>query len=245
MRVAIHQPNFLPWMGIFQRAFLVDTFVFFDHVQAMGGRSWLSRNKLLVAGAEAWFSMPVRKAGRLGQRVDDVEIDYHVDFVPKHLKTLTVNYRKAQHFDAIFPAVEALYLRRHRRIADFNIDFMTWATQLLGLDLAFVRSSELAREHPALVSSTGNELVLATCRALNARDYVSGTGCLDFIDPAAFEREGVQFYFQRFEHPVYGQVGSRQFVSHLSVLDALFNVGAEATRAMIAQPTRERATEAA
>ncbi len=223
--------------------FLVDTFIFFDHVQAMGGRTWLSRNKLLIAGRNAWLSMPVRKAGRHGQRVDEVEINYQVDFVHKHLKTLMVNYKKAPHFAAIFPDVEELYLRRYRLIADFNMAFISWAAKLLGLRVGFVRSGDLARKHPTLDALSGNALVLEVCRAAAADEYVSGGGCLDFIEPAAFEREGVRFYFQRFEHPVYRQVGSRDFVSHLSILDALFNAGVEQTKTMIMQPTMERAIE--
>lgn len=243
MRVAIHQPNFIPWMGLFQRMHLVDTFVFFDHVQAMGGRSWLSRNKLLIAGRDAWLTVPVRKAGRLGQRVDEVEIDYQIDFVPKHLKTLMVNYKKSPYFAAIFPEVEAMFLQRPRLIADFNMTFITWAARLLDLPVNFLRSSELARENPVLESLAGNDMVLEICRAAGADEYVSGGGCLDFIDPEAFEREGIRFYFQQFEHPVYPQIGGGSFVSHLSILDALFNAGPEQTKNMVMQPTMNRAIE--
>jgi hypothetical protein len=117
--------------------------------------------------------------------------------------------------------------------------------KLLELPLRFLRSSDLARARPELDSLGGNNLVLAVCRAAGADAYVSGTGCLDFIQPEAFEREGVRFYFQRFTHPTYSQVGSNAFVSHLSVLDALFNAGVAGTRAMICQRTEDRAIEQA
>jgi len=87
MRVAVHQPNFLPWLGFFHRLALVDRFVVFDHVQAMGGRTWLSRNRLLIGGQPRWLSLPVKKSGRLGQAVSEVEVSYQGDFAPKHLRT--------------------------------------------------------------------------------------------------------------------------------------------------------------
>lgn len=243
MKVAIHQPNFLPWLGIFQRLFLVDMFVFFDHVQAMGGRSWLSRNRLLVGGREHWLTMPVRKSGRHGQKVSEVQINYDVDFVPKHLKTIEVNYRRAPHFAAIFPMLEVLYQRRHTLIAEFNMEFICGVAALLGLPTKFIRSGDLVREHPRLEGLKGNEQVLETCRAARATEYVSGGGCLDFIEPAKFEEAGIPFYFQRFEHPVYPQAGGRQFVANLSIVDALLNAGVERTREMIMQPTRDRGVE--
>lgn len=241
MRVAIHQPNFMPWMGLFQRLYLVDRFVVFDHVQAMGGRSWLSRNRLLVAGREMWLTVPVRKTGRLGQRVIEVQINYQPDFVRKHLRTIEVNYRKAPYFEPVFAKVSALFERRHELIAEFNMEFIRWVCDCLELPVEFVHSRDLLRERPELDRLKGNDLVLQLCRAVDADSYVSGTGCLDFIEPQAFENRGIEFFFQKFEHPVYRQTGSRSFVSHLSILDALFNVGPEETRAMIAQPAMERA----
>ncbi|MBL8377355.1 MAG: WbqC family protein [Burkholderiales bacterium] len=243
MRVAIHQPNFLPWLGIFQRLFLVDVFLFFDHVQAMGGRSWLSRNRLLVGGQEYWLTMPVRKSGRLGQKVVEVEINYQVDFVPKHLKTIELNYRRAPHFDVVFPLLEALYLKRHTRISEFNMEFIESVARLLALPVRFARTSSLARENPQLEGLKGNAQILETCRAAGATEYVSGGGCLDFIEPASFERSGIAFYFQRFSHPVYPQIGSRQFVANLSILDALFNAGVPRTQEMIMQSTKDRPME--
>jgi hypothetical protein len=243
MRVAIHQPNFLPWLGLFQRISLVDTFVFFDHVQAMGGRSWLSRNRLLIGGKEAWLSIPVRKSGRLGQLVSEVEINYEPDFVQKFLRTIEYNYKKAPYFNDIFPMIAGLIDSRQTFIAAVNMEFIRWVCELLGLSVRFLRSSDLVTANSHLSGLAGNDLVLGICRAAGARQYVSGGGCLDFIRPEAFESVGIPFYFQRFDHPIYRQIQTKQFVSHLSVLDALFNVGPEETRHMVCQPTMDRAIE--
>ncbi|MBU4273943.1 MAG: WbqC family protein [Planctomycetes bacterium] len=63
MRIAIHQPNFFPWLGYFHRVSRVERWVFFDHVQVPRGKSWVSRNRILLAGTPAWLTIPIEKGG--------------------------------------------------------------------------------------------------------------------------------------------------------------------------------------
>ena len=235
MRVAIHQPNFLPWLGLFQKLYMADVFVLLDHVQASGGPSWLSRNQLIVGGRNAWLTVPVRKSGRFKQRIRDVEINYQAYFVSKLLRTIEYNYRKAPFYEHVFPAVFELFERQHRHIAQLNTEFIQWACSYLGITLRFVSSSDLAAGDTKLEKLSGNALVLEICRAARATTYISGNGCLHYIDPASFERAGIEFQFQRFEHPRYYQIGSQEFIPNLSILDALLNVGAEETARLVCQ----------
>ncbi|HLN15232.1 MAG TPA: WbqC family protein [Acidimicrobiales bacterium] len=234
MRVAIHQPNFVPWLGLFDRIARVDRFVLFDHVQAMRGKSWFSRNRLLIGGEARWYTVPVERAGQGLQKVSEVRIDPNGRFPERHLKTLSLEYGRHPHFDETFELVAGVFRRGHERLADLNSDFVTTLSGALGLSTGFVTSTELARTHPELLEVAGNELVLRTCQAAGGDAYLSGDGCLDFIEPAAFEHEGVSFAFQAYDHPVYPQHGRGEFVSHLSVVDALCNVGVAGVRHLVA-----------
>ena len=235
MRVAIHQPNFMPWMGLFQKLYMADVFVLLDHVQASGGRSWLSRNRLIVGGRSTWLTVPSHKSGRFGQRIRDVEINYQADFVSKLLKTIEYNYKKAPFYGHVIPIVSELFETRYQHIAQLNAEFIRWACSYLGFSVRFVSSSDLAVRHKEIEKVSGNALVLQVCRAARATTYISGNGCLHFIEPASFERAGILFRFQHFEHPRYCQIGSREFISNLSILDALLNVGAEETARLVCQ----------
>jgi hypothetical protein len=60
---AIHQPNFFPWLGYFDKINRADVFVFLDQVaypksgSSMG--SWCNRVKINIAGVASWISCPV------------------------------------------------------------------------------------------------------------------------------------------------------------------------------------------
>lgn len=233
MRGAIHQPNFMPWLGFFHRLSTVERYVVFDHVQAMGGRSWLSRNRILVGGAAHWLTLPVHKSGRFGQTIREVEIDYTGGIARKHLRTLELSYKNSPHSAPVLDMLNILYKAEHRFIADFNCEFIRGICNILGLNVELFSSSDLVRRDPELAAASGNDLVLQICLATGVTSYVSGEGCLDFIQPDAFERQGIAFYFQNFEHPVYRQQGARDFMSHLSIVDALSNLGAAGVQNLI------------
>ena len=243
MRVAIHQPNFLPWMGLFNKMALCDLFVVLDHVQASHGSSWLSRNKLLIRGESTWLTVPIKRSGRGLQRINEVEISYDRYFVSKHLRIIRANYGKAPYFEEVFPVLSEILKQRYCRIADLNMALIIWLCSYLKLSVPLVKTSDLRENNPALAVASGNDLLLNICLSLGAKSYVSGNGCLDFIDPASFEDAGITFHFQRFEHPTYRQVGCAEFVSHLSILDALLNISPEETARMISQPGLSLAAE--
>jgi len=46
MIVTTHQPIFLPWPGLFDKALRADTGVLLDEVQFPLGRGWMNRNRL-------------------------------------------------------------------------------------------------------------------------------------------------------------------------------------------------------
>ena len=74
MIIACHQPNFLPWPGLFFKALQADRLVLLDDVQFPLGGSWVNRNRLKNDQGELWLTVPVWKRGRSLQRIDHVEI---------------------------------------------------------------------------------------------------------------------------------------------------------------------------
>lgn len=221
--LVIHQPDFAPWLGFFHKLSLSNEFLIFDHVQISNGRSWSSRNKILLNGKPFWLTIPTTKSKN--QRINEVKINYERNFQKKHMGTITQAYKKAPFYSEIFPIIQTVYSKNHEYLVDFNMDFIAIICDRLNIQFTSHKSSDLLFKNNKVDDLRGNDLVLELCLLCNADNYYSGTGCLDFIKPDLFHEKGINFFFQDFNHPTYAQGNSSDFISHLSIIDALMNIG--------------------
>src|SRR5207253_2525184 len=70
-------PAFLPWIGWMDLADQVDLLIILDSVP-FSKQSWQQRNRLRTRDGLSYVTVPVRTSGRLGQRIDEVEIESSV-----------------------------------------------------------------------------------------------------------------------------------------------------------------------
>jgi hypothetical protein len=226
MKISIMQPFYIPWIGYFNLIQQSDLFVFLDSAQFVK-RSWQQRNKIKGANGELVLTIPVKTKGRREQRIMDVEIDATTDFIHKHLRSVYYSYSKAPFFSNYYSEFEAILLKRHRFLSELTIELIEWLSGIFAIGKKFIRSSRLN------VSGRKAYLLLDICKAIGAESYLSAKGSQDYIkedDP--FEINDVNVIYQDYVHPRYVQLGSL-FVSHLSVIDLLFNEGPRRGREII------------
>src|SRR3989442_2778643 len=72
MRVAIHQPHYLPWLGYFAKWAAADRFIFLDTVQ-YEKNGWQNRNRVKTPDGPRWLTVPVH--ARLGTPIPEVTVD--------------------------------------------------------------------------------------------------------------------------------------------------------------------------
>jgi hypothetical protein len=221
--VAIHQPNFLPWLGYFDKIRRADVFVVLDTAQYSRG-SWTNRVKMLVSGGPSWVTVPIVRAHGGFQSISDTQIDNHTPWREKVLKTIELNYRKAPHFDAVFPWLSELIHSPISGIGAYNLSAIRAIMSALHLDLEKLRlASGLGAD------GTATTLLASLVRAAGGDTYLAGGGASEYQDDAIFSESGVQVRYQAFSHPTYRQLNSSEFVAGLSVVDALMNCGFDGT----------------
>ncbi|MGB2630330.1 MAG: WbqC family protein, partial [Candidatus Omnitrophota bacterium] len=88
MKVAIHQPQYLPWLGFFDKMDRADVFVLLDDVQYKKNE-WQNRNKIRNVEGWQWLTVPVLH--EFGQKISEVKIDNEKNWKDKHLKSLELN----------------------------------------------------------------------------------------------------------------------------------------------------------
>jgi hypothetical protein len=225
--VVIHQPDFIPYLGFFQRFLHADLYVALDHVQFVNGsrRAWTHRDKIKTPQGERWLSISVKKAPR-DTPINQIELSTDTDWREAHLRLLAENYRRSAHFAEIMPAVEALYARPCTRLSEFTLYSIEMLMDMLDVRIPIVLSSTLS---PV---GAKNEMLVDLLQKVGASHYLSGVGARDYFDPAPFDAAGIKVIWQEFVHPVYPQLFG-DFVPYLSSLDMLFNCGIERSRLLI------------
>lgn len=219
MRVAIHQPQYVPWLPYFDKIDAADVFVYLDNVQYQKN-GVQNRNRVKTAGGPVWLTVPVHASRRLSIERTPVAGDR---WVKKHVETLRQAYARAP-FRAWVEDLAALLERPWDNLSDLDVAVTEWMCARLGLTTPRIRASSLPP-----IEGRAQDLVIGLCRHLGARSYLSGPGARAYQCEQAFRRAGVCLEYQVFQPPPWPQCHpSLGFVPSLSALDLLLNVGPRA-----------------
>jgi hypothetical protein len=219
--VAIHQPNFFPWLGYFAKIARSDVFVFLDHVQfPKTGGIWSNRVKLLAGGEARWVTAPVERAFHGVRAVNKTEFQSSTPWRKKFWKTLVANYARAPFFRETAGFLEPLILNSENNLSRYNSSAVIAIAHRLELPSEKFRwSSEIE------VNGQSNELLISLTRAVGGNAYMCGGGATEYQDEGIFAAAGIRLVHQDFKHPVYEQHSRRDFVPGLSIIDAFMCCG--------------------
>jgi hypothetical protein len=153
----------------------------------------------------------------------DVELT-DASWQARHLDLLRMHYRKTLHFPDYWPFVEDFLGKRvWTNLSELNHYLITTiARDFLGIGTQFLDSRNFVRE--------GHKLsrLVSLVRQSGADIYISGPAARDYIDPAAFEAEGIELVYKSYaDYPEYPQMFP-PFEHGVTILDLLFNVGQDA-----------------
>ncbi|KPK11544.1 MAG: hypothetical protein AMJ68_05380 [Acidithiobacillales bacterium SG8_45] len=214
--ITIHQPDFAPYLGFFQRLLQAQHFILLDDVQFIR-RGWQHRDRIKTRNGSSWLTLSVRKPD-YRQLINEVELSSDSKWKDDNLNLIKECYSSATCFAEIYPKVEALYHAGYRYLVDFNIAFLNLALEYFDISIPVTRSSEYQ------IDATSSERLLALAKARHGDAYLTGTGSRDYLDEELFRSSGIKIVWQQFKHPVYQQVHGK-FEAMLSCLDVLFNCG--------------------
>ncbi|MCZ6677020.1 MAG: WbqC family protein [Candidatus Poribacteria bacterium] len=222
MIVSVHQPQYLPWLGYFDKIDRSDLFVFLDNVQYKK-REFQNRNRIRTPSGDVWLTVPVQTKGRYNQPIREVHIDNTADWRKKHWQSIAHSYQKAPHFSAYKDALELLYHSTWEKLDVLNQFCVRLLMKRLNILTPVVLESELD------VSSTRTERIIEICQQVGASTYLSGAGGQAYIDTDRFGEAEIELVYQHYSHPVYPQIHDG-FVPYMSVIDLLFNCRGESLR---------------
>ncbi|MFA6171602.1 MAG: WbqC family protein [Patescibacteria group bacterium] len=222
MKVSIFQPTYLPWLGFFKVIDWAETYVILDHVQ-FEHHSWQHRNRIKGQNGALTLTVPIVR--EFGQNINKVKICYDKNWIKKHLDSVRMNYSKVPYFQDFYPLLESYYANPPEKLIDLNLRIIKGLCEYLGINTEFVLSSGLGAG-----DLRKNELLIDILKKTRAAEYLYAAGAAEYMNEAKalYEAAGIKLIPLEFEHPVYNQPHGG-FISHLSIIDIIFNLGKEKT----------------
>jgi hypothetical protein len=227
--LVVLQPGYLPWLGFFDQLRRSDVFVYYDDVQ-FDKHGWRNRNRIKGPKGPHWLTVPILHKGRMGQRIDQVEIDPRFPWAKKHLETIRQFYAKAPFLDRYLPELKSVIDRPWTSLVELDIELASVMADWLGVKREVYRSSRLA------VEGDRNERLLNLCRHFGVSRYLSGNAAQNYLDQVLFQEAGIEVEWQNYQHPVYPQLHGA-FEPALSTIDLLLNLGDEAGKVLSLGPS--------
>lgn len=226
--MAMHQANYIPWLGYFYKIARADVFVYLDVVQYPRGQSFAARNRIKTPNGVTFLTIPVSlPKGRQGKALYNEVRFADERWKSKHLKTLQLSYKKAPFFTEVITIFEKAF-EQCDNLLDLNVRLIEDFCQYLQIDTRRVLLSDLLDDF-----GQKTDLIIDLCQALGANVYLSGTGGgKEYNDEQKLNAHGIELMYSDFKHPVYQQLWG-EFVPNLSIVDLLFNHGKKEGRKIL------------
>lgn len=166
MRVAIHQPDLLPWSGFWFKMIHCDLFVLAVHDQLQ--KHWVQRR---VKMRDTWVTLPLVGKPHLVP-INTVEVK---EGWQEHLaNSIRGRYVGARHWKERGPdLIDRITAVEGSNLADINIKLLHVVRDVLGI------TTEMVVSEPP--TAAGLDRVLEVLQAVGATSYLSGTGARDYI----------------------------------------------------------------
>lgn len=218
MITSIHQLNYLPWLGFFNKVKQSDTFVMFDIADYVK-QKFQNRNKIRTKDGWIWLIIPIeRKYHR--KPFFEVMLPKDNKWKQEHWLGIRGNYAKAPYFNSYKDFFESLYKKDFKTLMEINEKIMLYLFEQFGINVDIVKTTELDINRE--LKST--DLLIEILKKVNADNYLSGKSGNEYLEHDKFKQNKIELRFQEFKHPVYKQRFDG-FEPYMSAIDLLFNVG--------------------
>jgi len=228
--VTIHQPDFMPWLGLFNKINNADELIILNHVNnnPKSAEFWCRRVKMLIGGKDHWMSVALKKDEESTFiPINKMELSMDEKAIRKFMQSIEVNYKRAPFFLEVFYLIENYFSIASNNLCEKNSWFIKEVMESLNIGTACIFSSELEPQF------TSNEMLIDLLKKRQATIYLCGGGSAEYQKDELYLDNGIQVKYNSFSHPEYKQFNSPEFIKGLSIIDVLMNLGFEATSKLL------------
>lgn len=219
MIVAISQPMYMPWYGIFEQIKESDIFVHYDDVQLPTAASFMTKVQINSFHSIKWLNLPVKRLDGRHSLINRCEI--HNDrWRKKHLLTIEYAYGKCPFYKDVKNLVMEIIEYADNNLASFTAHSVEIIAAYLNIKTKFIKSSTLA------VPGHASQRILDICKSLGATAYITGLGALNYLRHEDFEENGIKIFYPQYDCAKFRHANSN-FTPYVSIIDFIAHKGPE------------------
>lgn len=218
-KIAIIQPNYIPWVGYFDVISKVDEFVFLDDVQ-FTKRDWRNRNYINSDVGKKLISIPVYSKGKFTQKIYETNcIDNK--WKDNHLRQIKDSYRLYPNFNLIYNFLTECF---------YKSDSLNLLENLYNINLAIIDflkiKTKIHYSKNFSIKTNKQDKIIKICKQIGASIYLTGPLALNYLETKLFEKENISVEFINYKKYNYEiQNKKHKFIENLSIVDLLMNEG--------------------
>ncbi len=209
------QPYLYPFIGYFQLINAVDEFIIYDNIQ-FTKKGWINRNRILVKGTDEYITIPLKKDSDFLDVKDRYLSQEWPNERKKILNRITESYRKASHFNIIYPIIERIMMYEDKNLFAFIFNSLKEVNQYLDIKTPLIVSSFISINHDL----KGENKVIELCNARKAKTYINPIGGVELYNKETFKNKGLELKFLKANNITYPQF-KNDFVPFLSIIDVM------------------------
>jgi len=198
--------------------FSTDKMVLLDDTALAHGFTYVNRNRVKGPLGEVWITVPLKRKGRSGQKIKDLEIYEKAKWAKKFLLTLEHFYGKSVYFEPLYQEIRAAVGTPDERFMNLTLRLLAILKTHLRIDRETLLQSEIG------ISGKGTPLLVSIAKEMGAKEVILPYFSEKAVESGRFVREKIGVRFLRYSPPPYPQFWGN-FVQNLSALDLLLCLG--------------------
>tara|TARA_B100000989_G_C19517826_1_gene462586 strand:- start:868 stop:1524 length:657 start_codon:yes stop_codon:yes gene_type:complete len=213
-KCTIHQPDFLPWLGYFDKISKSDKFVILDDVQ-FSRRGWTHRDKILNNNKIQWLTVPTKKSAYY-ELIKNIKISYEQDWIKAHNNLLNNSYKNYNNSSEIIYEITKIYKKNYKYLIDLNLNLIDFIIQKLKIKSNLSFSSDLK-----IVEKKSNKII-KILENLNSKYYIAGEPSKNYLNLNEFKEKKIKIEWYNIENSSYFSKTNKDRL-YLSSVDYLIN----------------------
>jgi hypothetical protein len=216
MKIALMQPNYLPWRGYFDMINRADFFVYYDDVQYTK-KSWRNRNYINGVNGLSRLTVPVH--ADLSENICSTKIDNSTDWRSRHFNSIRVNYSKTKYYDCYIDEIfQEIYSKKWEYLSELNVKSTDLFCKFLGINTPRFRSSDFG-----FSGDKSGEKILKFCNHFECDVLINGPAAKDYLSDKMFSDAGVKIEYMNYDYAEYPVQNKVIYSGNCSIVDLIFN----------------------